>query len=61
MQRFIGDENGNVAAMVLAEVTVERDEDGRRTIVPIGDEFELPCEMALFAIGFDGCRGHDRC
>ena len=54
VQRFIGDENGNVAAMVLAEVTVERDEDGRRTIVPVGDEFELPCELALFAIGFEG-------
>ena len=54
VQRFIGDDKGNVSAMVLAEVTVERDQDGRRTIVPIGGEFQLPCEMALFAIGFDG-------
>jgi glutamate synthase (NADPH/NADH) small chain len=54
VQRFLGDENGNVTAMVLAEVTVERDENGRRNVVPVGDEFELPCEMALFAIGFEG-------
>ncbi len=54
VQRFIGDENGNVIAMVLAEVQVQRDDDGNRSIVPIGEEFELPCELALFAIGFEG-------
>ncbi len=47
-------EDGNVIAMVLAEVTVQRDDHGNRTVVPIGDEFELPCELALFAIGFEG-------
>ncbi|ORM33854.1 glutamate synthase subunit beta [Williamsia sp. 1135] len=54
VQRFVGDDDGNVIAMVLAEVTVQRDDDGNRTVVPIGDEFELPCELALFAIGFEG-------
>ncbi|PYE15874.1 glutamate synthase (NADH) small subunit [Williamsia limnetica] len=54
VQRFVGDDDGNVVAMVLAEVTVKRDDDGNRTVVPIGDEFELPCELALFAIGFEG-------
>ena len=40
--------------MVLAEVTVHRDSDGRRTIVPVGEEVEIPCELALLAIGFEG-------
>lgn len=54
VQRFIGDQDGNVIAMVLAEVQVVRDDDGTRSIIPIGEEFELPCELALFAIGFEG-------
>lgn len=54
VQRFLGDEDGNVRSMVLAEVTVTRDADGRRAITPVGDAFEIPCELALFAIGFEG-------
>ncbi|WP_070378750.1 glutamate synthase subunit beta [Rhodococcus sp. WMMA185] len=53
VQRFLGDEHGNVRSMVLAEVQVTR-EGGKRTITPIGEEIELPCELALFAIGFEG-------
>ncbi|SIS20176.1 glutamate synthase subunit beta [Williamsia sterculiae] len=54
VQRFLGDEHGSVRAMILAEVTVERDDAGNRSIVPVGEEFEIPCELALFAIGFEG-------
>lgn len=54
VQRFVGDADGNVTTMVLAEVTVTRDADGRRSITPAGEEFEIPCELALFAIGFEG-------
>ncbi|MCX5046519.1 glutamate synthase subunit beta [Aldersonia sp. NBC_00410] len=54
VRRFIGDEQGRVRAMALAEVEVHRDADGRRTVVPIGEEVELPCDLALFAIGFEG-------
>ncbi|EON33064.1 glutamate synthase (NADH) small subunit [Gordonia terrae C-6] len=57
VQRFEGDDDGNVTTMVLAEVEVRRDADGRREITPVGDEFEIPCELALFAIGFAGVRG----
>jgi len=53
VQRFLGDANGNVRSMVLAEVEVTR-EDGKRIITPVGEEIELPCELALFAIGFEG-------
>ncbi|NED67523.1 glutamate synthase, partial [Streptomyces sp. SID10244] len=54
VQRFVGDEDGNVTTLVLAEVEVVREPDGRRVVTPVGDEFEIPCEMALFAIGFAG-------
>ena len=56
VQRFVGDADGNVTAMVLAEVEVVREPDGRRVITPVSDEFEIPCELALFAIGFEGVR-----
>ncbi|ANY23937.1 glutamate synthase subunit beta [Gordonia terrae] len=57
VQRFEGDDAGNVTTMVLAEVEVIRDADGRREITPVSEEFEIPCELALFAIGFAGVRG----
>ncbi len=54
VQRFRGDSAGHVTHLVLAEVEVRRDGAGDRKIVPVGDEFEIPCDMALFAIGFEG-------
>lgn len=54
VQRFLGDEQGNVRAVEIAEVKVERDADGRRVITPVGDPIELPCDLALLAIGFEG-------
>lgn len=53
VQRFIGDKKGNVKSAVLAPVKVER-KDGKRTIIPCGEEFSIPCELVLFAIGFEG-------
>jgi glutamate synthase (NADPH/NADH) small chain len=54
VQRFVGDDKGRVKAMVIAEVKVDRDEDGRRRITPMGGDIEIPCELALLAIGFEG-------
>jgi glutamate synthase (NADPH) small chain len=54
VQRFIGDDTGHVRAMQIAEVRVTRDADGRRLITPVGDSLEIPCDLALLAIGFDG-------
>jgi glutamate synthase (NADPH) small chain len=54
VQRFVGDEHGNVRAIEIAEVRVTRDADGRRHITPIGETLEIPCDLALLAIGFDG-------
>ncbi|RVW09172.1 glutamate synthase subunit beta [Prescottella agglutinans] len=57
VQRFLGDAEGHVRSMILAEVRLGRDAGGRRTIVPVGEEIELPCDLALFAIGFEGTEG----
>jgi glutamate synthase (NADPH/NADH) small chain len=54
VQRFLGDEHGHVRAMEIAEVKVERDAEGRRHITPVGESLQIPCELALLAIGFDG-------
>jgi glutamate synthase (NADPH/NADH) small chain len=54
VQRFVGDENGHLRAMEIAEVKVERDAEGRRRITPVGESLEIPCDLALLAIGFDG-------
>jgi len=54
VQRFVGDDEGRLRSMVIAEVKVERDADGRRQITPVGAEIELPCDLALLAIGFEG-------
>jgi glutamate synthase (NADPH) small chain len=54
VQRFVGDDRGNLRSMEIAEVRVERDEDGRRIVTPVGESIEIPCELALLAIGFDG-------
>lgn len=54
VQRFVGDADGRVRAIVLAEVSLTREPDGTRVVTPVGDEFEIPCDLALFAIGFEG-------
>jgi glutamate synthase (NADPH/NADH) small chain len=54
VQRFRGDASGNLVAMEIAEVRVERDAQGRRHITPVGDTIEIPCDLALLAIGFEG-------
>jgi glutamate synthase (NADPH/NADH) small chain len=49
-QEFLGDAQGRLRALRLAEV---RREDGR--FVPVeGTEREIPCELALLAMGFVG-------
>ncbi|MDX1886087.1 glutamate synthase subunit beta [Mycolicibacterium sp. 120270] len=54
VQRFIGDDQGRVRAMEIAEVRVTRNADGRRHISPVGETMEIPCDLALLAIGFEG-------
>ena len=54
VEEFVGDDDGNVRAVRLRQVKVER-VDGRRQVVPVSDEVEeRPCDLALLAIGFEG-------
>jgi glutamate synthase (NADPH/NADH) small chain len=54
VQEFVDDGSGNVCAVRIADVVVER-RDGRRvvTITP-GTERDLPADLVLLAIGFEG-------
>ena len=55
VEEFVGDEHGDVRAVRLREVRVERDADGRRQVVPVAETAEEhPCDLALLAIGFEG-------
>jgi glutamate synthase (NADPH) small chain len=49
-QEFLGDEDGNVRALRLADVEMR---DGRFVEVE-GTEREIPAELVLFAMGFTG-------
>ena len=50
-----GDSGGSVRAVRLREVRATRAADGTRHVVPVSDQpIELPCTLALLAIGFDG-------
>ena len=53
-ERFVGDEDGRVRALVAHEVE-QQVVDGRMTFEKIeGTEFELRCELVLLAMGFVG-------
>jgi glutamate synthase (NADPH/NADH) small chain len=56
VERFIGDETGQVRAIELREVKVHRNpETGQREVVPMSDTVEvLPADLVLLAIGFEG-------
>ncbi|MBJ7386685.1 MAG: FAD-dependent oxidoreductase, partial [Mycolicibacterium sp.] len=54
VQRFVGDDDGNLRALQIAEVKVQRDAEGRRIVTPVGEPIEIPCNLALLAIGFEG-------
>jgi glutamate synthase (NADPH/NADH) small chain len=54
VQRFVGDSTGHVRAIEIAEVRVTRDAEGRRQVAPVGEAMQIPCDLALLAIGFHG-------
>lgn len=55
VQEFLpGSDGRSVRAVRIAEVTVER-RDGRRVVTPVpGTERDLPADLVLLAIGFEG-------
>ena len=53
-KEFVGDDNGNLKALKTVKLEWKMTEDGRAaqfTEIP-GSEEELPCELALLAMGF---------
>jgi len=54
VESFVDDGNGHVAGVRIADVTVQR-KDGHRVVTRVPDsERELPADLVLLAIGFDG-------
>jgi glutamate synthase (NADPH/NADH) small chain len=58
VQEFVDDGNGNVAAIRIADVAVERIDGVRRVTVTPGSERDLRADLVLLAIGFDGTEDH---
>ena len=54
-KEFIGDENGNVKSLKIADIEWVTKEDGSKSFKEVeGSEKEIPCDLALLAIGFVG-------
>jgi glutamate synthase (NADPH/NADH) small chain len=52
-KEFIGDENGQLKAIKVVDVLWGKTENGRMNFYEVeGTEREIPCELALIAIGF---------
>lgn len=54
VQEFVDDGNGNVKAVRIADVVVERVGGVRTVTVTPGSERDLPADLVLLAIGFEG-------
>ena len=59
VKEFRKDESGQLTGAVIARLRPETDPDtGRTRMVPTGEEFEYPCQLALIAAGFTGCESY---
>ncbi len=58
VEEFTGDEAGRVRAVCVNEVSVEKVEGRRLLSVVPGTRRELPADLVLLAIGFDGTPSH---
>ena len=53
-KKFIGDENGNIKSLIIHDIEW-KEKDGRYTPAEVhGSEREIPCQLALLAMGFLG-------
>ncbi len=57
VKEFRKNEAGEVCGAVIARLESQV-VDGRRMMVPTGEEFEIECGMVLIAAGFVGCEGY---
>ncbi|WOO42207.1 glutamate synthase subunit beta [Rubellicoccus peritrichatus] len=54
-KRFIKDEDGNLSGIEIVNISWERGDDGRMKMIEDKDSIRvLPCQLALFAMGFSG-------
>ena len=53
-KEFIGDENGNLKALKIVDLEWKYNDEGRAAqfVEIVGTEREIPCELALLAMGF---------
>ncbi len=52
-KKFIGDDSGNLKSLQVVDLEWKINEDGRAHFIEVpGSERELPCELALLAMGF---------
>ena len=59
VKEFLKDEAGHLTGAIIARLRPESDPDtGRTQMVPTGEEFEYPCQLALIAAGFTGCESY---
>ncbi|MDI6104539.1 glutamate synthase subunit beta [Actinoplanes sp. NEAU-A12] len=54
VREFVGDGNGNLVAVRIADVSVQRVDGVRTVVVAPGSERDLPADLVLLAIGFEG-------
>ncbi|GGN04439.1 glutamate synthase (NADPH/NADH) small chain [Actinoplanes campanulatus] len=54
VQEFVGDGNGNLVAVRIADVSVQRVDGVRTVVIAPGTERELRADLVLLAIGFEG-------
>lgn len=57
VKEFLKDEAGNVCGARIARLESKL-VDGRRAMVPTGEEFTVECQLVLIAAGFTGCEGY---
>ena len=59
-KEFLGDENGNLRALKVVDLEWKLAEDGRpaQFVEVAGSEREMPCELALLAMGFTHPQHH---
>ena len=54
VKEFYKNEAGQLCGARIAKLESQL-VDGRRAMVPTGEEYDVPCELALIAAGFTGC------
>ena len=57
VKEFYKNENGQVCGALIAKLESQV-VDGRRMMVPTGEEFAIECDLVLIAAGFTGCESY---